>query len=80
MKKIWITLIVVLFSFACNAQKRYPHTVFLKDTSNIRVNAKVFRNDGKPVIVEFWSIYCKPCIDLLNSFKEVYSIWKKNME
>ena len=42
-----------------------------------KLHSKIINNSGKPLILEFFRTDCKPCINLLNSFKEVYSDWEK---
>jgi len=33
-------------------------------------------NDGKPMIISFWALWCKPCIKELNAISEVYEEWQ----
>ena len=39
------------------------------------VDASTFSNDGKPIIINFWATWCKPCIKELNNIHEVYPDW-----
>ncbi len=36
-----------------------------------------FSNDGKPMIIDFWATWCKPCIEELNAIHEEYADWKE---
>ena len=40
------------------------------------MESSAIKNDGKPIIVSFWSTTCKPCIRELNTIKEVYGDWQ----
>ncbi|MBI3510398.1 MAG: TlpA family protein disulfide reductase [Bacteroidetes bacterium] len=36
-----------------------------------------FKNDGKPIIIDFWATWCAPCKKELNEIAEVYPDWQK---
>ena len=77
MKKYFLFLVFVS-SFAFS-QKRisFPYQAMLKDTKGAKVSSATFYNFGKPLIIEIFGTYCKPCIKLLDSFKEEYATWQK---
>lgn len=77
MVKNYIHIIILLLSFSFNAQNSFPYNVKIRDTANNEVSSKIIYNIDKPIIVEFWATSCKPCIDLLNSYKFVYKDWQK---
>lgn len=75
-----VAYILLTFLFVTNInsqEKTFPYTVSLKDTANNRFSSKQFTNFGKPIIIEFWATHCKPCIQQLNSFKEIYKEWQE---
>lgn len=36
-----------------------------------------FTNEGKPVVINFWATWCKPCIQELSTIHELYPQWQK---
>ena len=52
-------------------------SVILKDMDGRTVDTAELSNDGKPIIIDFWATWCKPCIRELNAIKEVYPDWQE---
>lgn len=52
-------------------------SVMLKDMDGRSVDTAQLSNDGKPIIIDFWATWCKPCIRELNAIKEVYPDWQE---
>lgn len=49
----------------------------VKTTDGKTVNTAKFSNDGKPMIIDFWATWCKPCKKELDAISEVYADWQK---
>src|ERR1700752_4243071 len=78
MKKIIIALIVVTtltLSFKFDGQKIPSAT--LKKLDGTKINSATFSNDGKPMIIDFWATWCKPCKKELDAIAETYEDWQK---
>lgn len=79
MKKSIVLIFAVLLTttiFAQNAEKAYKvPAVDLTTISGEPFNTGDIDNDGAPVIISFWALWCKPCIKELNTIADVYEDW-----
>lgn len=80
MKKLIITSIfslIIIFSFAQNSEKNTNlPSVNIKTLDGQTFNTQDITNDGKPVIISFWALWCKPCKKELDAFNENYEDWQ----
>jgi thiol-disulfide isomerase/thioredoxin len=69
--------LIAVFSFAQNSEKsnNLP-SVNIKTLDGQTFNTQDISNDGKPVIVSFWALWCKPCKKELDAFNENYEDWQ----
>ena len=84
MKQILVTLaLLISFSNLVLAQETKQEekslqklpSVTLKTADGKTINTADLTNDGKPIIISFWALWCKPCIKELTTISEVYDEW-----
>lgn len=76
MNKLFLSLCLLLISFAASAQERLSK-VILKDIEGRTVQTDTISNNGKPLIIVFFATWCKPCNRELTSIDEVYDDWQQ---
>ena len=70
---------LLLLPFLLSAQdegKRLP-ALDLKDLDGKIINTATLQNEGNPMIISFWALWCKPCIRELSTIAEVYEEWQE---
>lgn len=68
---------LVLLSFLAGAQSFKIPSVNLKTIDGKNFNTSELNSIGKPIILNFWATWCKPCIKELNAISEHYADWQK---
>ncbi|MCX6257893.1 MAG: TlpA disulfide reductase family protein [Bacteroidia bacterium] len=77
MRKYFIITVMVLFGFECFAQQKGIPMVEVKNLDNKTVKTTDISNNGKPIILDFWATWCKPCVKELTAISENYETWQK---
>jgi peroxiredoxin len=81
MKKLSILLLFLLIVSGLHAQDKIKNTqklpsIDLRTAEGEPFNTADISNDGKPIILSFWALWCKPCIKELNTIADIYPDWQ----
>jgi cytochrome c biogenesis protein CcmG/thiol:disulfide interchange protein DsbE len=81
MKKIILFFSFLTFTFSITKAQtlinsKVPATA-IKTIDGSAVNTSTFSNNGKPIIIDFWATWCKPCIAELDAINDEYADWAK---
>ena len=84
MKKLLFLAIILLQISFLSAQEIVSETiqsdipsVEIKDIEGNVFNTSDIKNDGSPIIIDFWATWCKPCIKELMAIDENYADWQE---
>lgn len=79
MKYLGIFLAILLFATQLQAQESKGKTlpeVTVKTITGESFNTLDIENDGNPIIISFWALWCHPCIKELTTIADVYEDWQ----
>jgi peroxiredoxin len=77
MKKIFVFILLAMVALGANAQESALPKVTIKTLEGMNFNTSEITNDGKPIIISFWALWCKPCQKELDAFAENYADWQE---
>ena len=75
MKKLLLSGII-FFCLQLNINAQLP-SVTLKDINGKTVRTDTLSNNGRPISIDFFATWCKPCNRELTAISEVYEEWQE---
>ncbi len=81
MKKL-VTLLMAIFIGGFILAQDNPDynklpSVNIKTLEGETFNTQNITNDGKPIILSFWALWCKPCKVEMDAYNDVYEEWQE---
>jgi cytochrome c biogenesis protein CcmG, thiol:disulfide interchange protein DsbE len=77
MKKIALFIAFCLISVLSFAQNKTLASAEVKTLEGQTIDIKSLVKEGQITVISFWAIWCKPCVQELETIKELYPEWKK---
>ncbi len=79
MKKSVVFILAIIIAALSYAQEstqgsKLP-SVNIKTLEGETINTQTIDNDGKPIIISFWALWCKPCKKELDAYNDNYEDW-----
>lgn len=81
MRRIGVLVAILFFTVNLMAQEGKEKTlpeVTVKTMTGESFNTLDIDNDGDPIIISFWALWCHPCIKELTTIADVYEEWQED--
>ncbi len=77
MKKIFLISLLFLFYTNLFSQNDKLPSVTIMSLDGRNINTESLLKEGKPIFIDFWATWCKPCIIELNTLSDLYDDWQE---
>jgi len=80
MKKLSFILTLILVTNLVMGQEKGGKSlpdVSVKTITGESFNTADIENDGNPIVISFWALWCHPCIKELTTIADVYEDWQE---
>jgi peroxiredoxin len=81
MKKVILLSTILFLGITLKAQEgiltQTIPSVDIKTLSGEVINTSAIDNEGKPMIISFFALWCKPCMRELTAINDVYTDWQE---
>ena len=78
MNKLIYIVFFLLFTVAASAQDAWPDVKVENAKGEVVSTQNIL--GGKPAIVSFWGVTCKPCMTELNTLNELMEEWQEEVD
>lgn len=78
MNKLTYIVFFLLFTVAASAQDAWPDVKVENAKGEVVSTQNIL--GGKPAIVSFWGVTCKPCMTELNTLNELMEEWQEEVD
>ena len=76
MNKKTVIMTLLLLTVAISSYCQLPQ-VTVKTMNGKTIRTDTLTNEGKPIIIDFFATWCKPCNRELDAISEVYADWQE---
>ena len=72
----FLNILFVVIFFAHISVSQIIPSVDIKTLDGKTINTASFDNNGDPIVISFWALWCKNCIKELEAISEIYEDWQ----
>lgn len=72
-----LLFLILLLATAAITRAQLPRGIVLTDISGRRILTDTLQPSGKPLVIDFFATWCKPCLRELDAINELYADWQR---